>query len=211
MKQALATLVRQLARIEYCWPPQIDCPMVRLRDLFGVLKPIPYDLTSQWEDFKTLLALIFRGRKGLHRIEMGQYFILHIRRGVKLDSAFWGKAIRPGDDLSMTIGFDELEAEEDICPFRSCQASPKDVPIEQGGKFCPRCVGFSVVSESASNRNEVSMESRAKDGPSRFQNMSDLSSCPKPGSAATEFHKAQAEDIEEYCFVQVMMLQTIKF
>jgi len=65
---------------------------------------------------------------------MGKYFITHTRIGQRLSPAFWSNAIEPGDELSMTMILDDVEAEEDICPFKSCRASTKDIDLSPGGK-----------------------------------------------------------------------------
>jgi hypothetical protein len=66
---------------------------------------------------------------------MGQYFVTNARLGRRLDPAFWRNAIEPGDELSMTMVLNDIEAQDGFCPFKSCGASTKHVEMRQGGKF----------------------------------------------------------------------------
>jgi hypothetical protein len=65
---------------------------------------------------------------------MGQYFVTNNRLGGRLNPSFWGNAIEPGDELSMTMILDGIEAHDGFCPFKSCGASTKHVEMRQGGK-----------------------------------------------------------------------------
>ncbi len=64
-----------------------------------------------------------------------QYFVTNARLGQRLNPAFWTNAIEPGDELSMTMVLDDIEAEDGFCPFKSCAASTKHVEMRRGGKF----------------------------------------------------------------------------
>jgi hypothetical protein len=66
---------------------------------------------------------------------MGQFFVTNARLGRRLSRAFWNNSVEPGDELSMTMVLDDIEAEDGFCPFKSCGASTKDVEMQRGGKF----------------------------------------------------------------------------
>ena len=138
---------RQLARLERFLPKQIDLPVVRFRDAFNEMRSLPYDLSRQWQTFQGLVAVIFMNRQGLHRVNMGQYFVTDVRIGQRLNPIFWGNAIEPGDELSMTMILDDIEAEDGFCPYKSCGASTKDVVLRRGGKTCPNCYRFAAISQ----------------------------------------------------------------
>jgi len=66
---------------------------------------------------------------------MGQYFVTNARLGRRLNPAFWSNAIEPGDELSMTMVLNDVEAQDGFCPFKSCGASTKHVEMRRGGKL----------------------------------------------------------------------------
>ena len=74
-------------------------------------------------------------RQGLRRVNMGQYFITHARVGSRLSPEFWSHAIEPGDELAMTMVLDDVEAQEGVCPYKSCGASTKDAELTPRGRF----------------------------------------------------------------------------
>jgi hypothetical protein len=138
---------KQLARLECFLPKQIDLPIVRFRDAFNEMRFLPYDLSRQWQTFQGLVAVIFTNRQGLHRVNMGQYFVTDVRIGQRLNPTFWSNAIEPGDELYMTMILDDIEAEDGFCPYKSCGASTKDVASRRGGKTCPNCYRFAAISQ----------------------------------------------------------------
>jgi hypothetical protein len=66
---------------------------------------------------------------------MCQYFVTNGRLEQRLNRAFWGNAVEPGDELSMTMVLDDIEAEDGFCPYKSCGASTKHLEKQMGGKF----------------------------------------------------------------------------
>jgi hypothetical protein len=161
MREAIGKLLqvfwdiqRQLARLERFLPKQIDLPVVRFRDAFNKMRSLPYDLSRQWQTFQGLVAVIFMNRQGLHRVNKGQYFVTDVRIGQRLNPTFWSNAIEPGDELSMTMILDDIEAEDGFCPYKSCGASTKDVTSIRGGKTCPNCCRFASISQKKQDSDE---------------------------------------------------------
>jgi hypothetical protein len=96
---------------------------------------LTFAVSNNRQTFQGLVAVVFTNRQGLHRVKMGQYFVTNARLGQRLNSEFWSNAIEPGDELSMTMVLDDIEAEDGFCPFKSCCASTKHVEMRRGGKF----------------------------------------------------------------------------
>ena len=138
---------KQLTRLERFIPRQIDLPIVRFRDAFNEPRAFPYDLCRHWRTFQVLVIAAFTDKPGLRRVHMGQYFVTSARIGQKLNPTFWSNAIEPGDELSMTMILDDIEAQEGFCPYTKCGASTKDVTLERGGKICPKCFRFATMSQ----------------------------------------------------------------
>jgi ubiquitin len=145
--RAVWGIQRQLAWLERFLPKQIDLPVVRFRDAFNEMRSLPYDLSRQWQTFQGLVAVVFTNRQGLHRVNMGQYFVTNVRIGQRLNPICWSNAIEPGDELSMTMILDDIAAEDGFCPYKSCGASTKDVASRRGGKICPNCFRFAAISQ----------------------------------------------------------------
>jgi hypothetical protein len=156
--QAFWVIQGQLARLESFMCRRICLPTVVFRDAFNVMRSFPYDLSREWSTFQGLVAVAFTGRQGLHRVNMGQYFVTSVRMGRRLNPTFWSNAIEPGDELSMTMILGDIEAEEGFCPYKSCGVSTASVASTGGGKICPNCFRFAAISQ----KKEVS--SRGRDG-----------------------------------------------
>lgn len=229
MLQAMAVLLRefweirkQLARIERYLPMRIDYPMVQFRDAMNNVTPFPYHVFRQWEGARRMVAAIFVNRQGLRRVEMGHWFVTHVRRGTRLEPKFWDKAIAPGDELAMTMIFDRVSATEGFCPFPSCGADTSNEEMVRGGKFCPRCYRYAELShpqfQASSTEQQPSTGGRDDGGHDHPQTNSlapiaaqppgdrprgvfpELPPVPMPGLPDNE-------DIEEYFSVQVARTQ----
>ena len=144
--QAFGEIHYLLIRLECFLPKRIDLPIIKFRDAFNELRAFPFDLCQDWQTFQGLVTLTFTKRQGLHRVKKGQYFITNFRIGRRLNPTFWHNAVEPGDELSMTMILDDVEAVDGFCPFKSCGAHTKDVLVQQGGKVCPNCFRFAAVS-----------------------------------------------------------------
>jgi tetratricopeptide (TPR) repeat protein len=205
---------RQLARLERFLPKQIDSPVVRFRDAFNEMRPLPYDLSREWQKFQGLVSVIFMNRQGLHRVNMGQYFITNVRIGRRLNPTFWSNAIEPDDELSMTMILDDIEVEDGLCPYKSCGASTKDVVLRRGGKTCPNCHRFAAISQ----RKQTPRRKRLKHKPleshheyatleSDFEPLLDNSDEFEADAAlvrAPGLEASEEEDIELYHSIQVV-------
>lgn len=145
--QAFYDIQRYLVRLEHVMPKQIDLPIVRFRDAFNEVRIFPYDLCKQWQTFQGLVALTFTNRQGLHRVNLGQYFITNVRINRKLNPTFWSNAIEPSDELCMTMILNDIKAKDGFCPYKSCGASTQEVTASQGGKICPNCFRFAAISQ----------------------------------------------------------------
>lgn len=153
MRETMAKLLRafweiqkQLARLETLMHRRICPPTVIFRDAFNVMRSFPYDLSREWRTFQGLVTVAFTGRQGLQRVNMGQYSVTNSRLGQRLNPAFWSNAIEPGDELSMIMILDDIEAEEGFCPYKSCGASTAGVAETRNGKICPNCFRVATIS-----------------------------------------------------------------
>lgn len=45
---------------------------------------------------------------------MGKFFITNMRIGQKINPTFWRNSVEPNDELSMTIVFDHVQAEQEL-------------------------------------------------------------------------------------------------
>jgi len=207
--QAFWDIQRQLARLERFLPKQIDLPVVRFRDAFNEMRFLPYDLSRQWQTFQGLVAVVFMNRQGLHRVNMGQYFVTNVRIAQRLNPICWSNAIEPGDELSMTMILDDIEAEDGFCPYKSCGASTKDVASRRGGKTCPNCFRFAAISqrkqavpphyEYPSPKSDLESLLDDSDGSEEF--VADAAPVHAP-----ELEVLKKEDIELYHSIQVVQV-----
>jgi len=206
--QAFGTLQRQLSQLESLTHRRICPPIVVFRDAFNIMRSFPYDLSRDWQTFQGLVAVAFHGRQGLHRVNMGQYFITSSRIGRRLNPTFWSNAIEPGDELSMTMMLNDVETEEDTCPYLSCGASTADIASCGGGKICPNCFRFAIISQ----RNESSPQSAGvyetpESVPERVLESKDMIGLPRPLSPLPRL--LEEEDIELYYSIQVSRAPTL--
>jgi ubiquitin C len=215
--QAFWVIQGQLARLESFMCRRICLPTVVFRDAFNVMRSFPYDLSREWPTFQGLVAVAFTGRQGLHRVNMGQYFVTSVRMGRRLNPTFWSNAIEPGDELSMTMILGDIEAEEGFCPYKSCGVSTASVASTGGGKICPNCFRFAAISQ----KKEVSLRSR--DGhkaseschesviqesdleliPAESANVEEIREVGPPRPSLPQLEFSEEEDIELYYSIQV--------
>jgi len=128
---------------------------VKFRDAFNIMRLLPYDLSPEWGTFQQLVAVAFTGRQGLYRVNTGQYFVTNVRIDRRLNPSFWSRAIDEGDELSMTMILDDIEAEEGFCPYKSCGASTADVASAGDVKLCPNCNRFASISQRKRNSSRI--------------------------------------------------------
>ena len=215
--QAFWDIQKQLAQFERFLPKQISRPFVSFRDAFNIVRDLPYDLCAQWHTFQALLAVVFMNRQGLRRVEAGQYFVTSVRVGRRLNPTFWSNAIEPGDELSMTMILDDVEAQDGYCPYKSCGAPTKDVVLRGGGKICPNCFRFAAMSQ----QKEISSDIRHRSVPSdvyhepalpdsdldvlseEFGGFEECDENPAPNHAL-QAESSEREDIELYHSIQVV-------
>ncbi|KIW94126.1 uncharacterized protein Z519_05442 [Cladophialophora bantiana CBS 173.52] len=77
---------------------------------------------------------------------MGQYFVTNVHTCRRLHPTFWSHAIEPGDELTMTMILDDVEAEKGYCPYKSCGELTTGIPLSGRGRICPNCFRFAVIS-----------------------------------------------------------------
>lgn len=224
MRDTMAKLLRafwmiqgRLTRLEGLMHRRICPPTVIFRDAFNNMRAFPYDLSREWQTFQQLVIVAFTGRQGLHRVNMGQYFVTNARIGRRLNPAFWTHAIEPGDELSMTMILDDIEAEEGFCPYKSCGASTAGVPSVGGGKICPNCNRFAAISQRKrhysrihdqhgaieSSNEPLALNSGPEPIPERAANLgkTQVACSLPPPLPQGEFY--EDEDIELYYSIQV--------
>lgn len=215
--QAFWMIQKQLTGLESFMHRRVCPPIVIFRDAFNVMRSLPYDLSREWRTFQQLVTVAFTGRQGLHRVNMGQYFVTNVRIGRRLNPTFWSHAIEPGDELSMTMILDDIEAEEGFCPYKSCGASTVDIPSVGGGKFCPNCYRFAAISQKKrrcakthaklstleSGHEHFALESELETVPLRTTDFEEIQEANPllPPLPQAEFY--EEEDIELYYSIQV--------
>lgn len=145
-----AEMRRQLAHIEWYLPMQLDYPTIQFHDAFNNVTPFPYHIFRQWESARRMVAAIFIDKQGLRRVEMGQWFVTHIGKGVRIEPKFWDKASQPGDKLSMTMVFGHVKVKDGLCPYPSCGADTTATEVIIGGKYCPQRFRHSQLSRTLS-------------------------------------------------------------
>ena len=70
--------------------------------------------------------------------------------GRRLLEDSWNHVIRDGDHLQMSIVLDDFLAEQDFCPFPSCKASLVNAEANNGGRTCPQCSRWVLLTETES-------------------------------------------------------------
>jgi hypothetical protein len=212
---------QQLLRMERYLPNQMHYPMIQFRDAFNNVTPFPYHVFREWEGAKRMVAAIFVNRQGLHRVEMGQWFATHVGKGIRVDPRFWSSVLQPGDELSMTMIFPEVEAKEGVCPYPRCGADTSSVEIVRGGRYCPQCSRFAELSQNQPRRLIESSASQGQALGLQKANVTAANQSPKDARLETNaadttgpvpFDAPEApvpskfghEDIEEYYFIQVI-------
>ncbi|KAJ9612565.1 hypothetical protein H2200_004162 [Cladophialophora chaetospira] len=213
---------QQLICIERYMPMQVHYPMIYFRDAFNDVNPLPYHVFRQWEGAKRMVAAIFVNRQGLRRVETGQWFVTHVKKGVRVNPRFWDKAIQPGDELSMTMIFDDVQAKEGCCPYPSCGADISAAEVVRGGRFCPQCSRFSQLSQDRIHNTDGASVNEAEathDGSSLLATVqvrkslpveiiSDPGPLPPDAPEAPQPTKIGHDDIDEYHFVQVVQMSS---
>ena len=132
---------------------RIRLGVIVLRDVLNPHQFIHFDynlVAQDWITFQGHLQLAFKGRQGFRRVQRDQFYITSIRMGRKLEPQFWSHAIKPSDELEMTMIIEEMHAESDVCGFRTCGISTKDIATVHGGKLCPQCNRFTAISSDTS-------------------------------------------------------------
>lgn len=157
MRESMALLVRQFARISSILhslqgsiATRICPPIVQFTDAFGETLALPYQMCIQWKTFRLILNAIFDNRPGKPRVERGDFLIMHAAGGRRLLENSWDHAIRDGDHLQMSIILDDYLAEQDLCPFPSCKASLLSAPANNGGRICPQCSRWVLLTNAES-------------------------------------------------------------
>jgi len=145
LMQLFFSLHTTLCRIEALLPLNINLPIVQFTDALGETIALPYQLCQKWATFRKLLGVVFSNKPGKSRVEMDQYLIMNARGGRQLTEALWQHAVKQDDHLSMSIILDNLLAKDGHCPFPSCQASIAEVEVKNGGRTCPECRRWSVL------------------------------------------------------------------
>ena len=167
MQESITLLTRQFARIynllhslQGSFAMRICPPVVQFTDALGETLALPYQMCQQWETFRLMLNAIFDGRPGQSRVERGNFLIKHAIGGRRLLEDSWNHAIRDGDHLQMSIVLDDFFAEQDLCPFPSCKASLSNAELSNGGKTCPQCTRWVILTK---NENPPSAPADAGD------------------------------------------------
>ena len=214
---------QQLLCIERYLPMQMHYPVIQFRDAFNDVTPFPFHVFRQWEGAKRMVAAIFVNRQGLRRVEMGQWFVTHVKKGVKVNPQFWDKALQPGDELSMTMIFDDVQAKEGYCPYPSCGADTTGAEIMNGGKYCKQCSRFSQLSQQQGTDIADAEETHGKEAayqisslPGAVRSHSDMPAplglltdkrTPPPNAPEAPMPSMIGhEEIDEYCFIQVVQM-----
>jgi hypothetical protein len=167
MQESIALLMRQFARIfsilhtlQGSLATRICPPIVQFTDALGETLALPYQMCLQWKTFRLILNAIFDGRPGKSRVERGDFLIMHAAGGRRLLEDSWNHAIRDGDHLQMSIVLDDFLAEQDFCPFPSCKASLLNAEASNGGRTCPQCSRWVLLTKTESPSGAHAEDSR---------------------------------------------------
>lgn len=167
MQESIALLMRQFARIfsilhtlQGSLATRICPPIVQFTDALGETLALPYQMCLQWKTFRLILNAIFDGRPGKSRVERGDFLIMHAAGGRRLLEDSWNHAIRDGDHLQMSIVLDDFLAEQDFCPFPSCKASLLNAEASNGGRTCPQCSRWVLLTKAESLSGAHAEDSR---------------------------------------------------
>ena len=228
MMQTLLQLLREFGeirqqpvRMERCIPMQMQYPMVLFRDAYNNVTPFPYHIFRQWEGAKRMVAAIFVQKPGLRRVEMGQWFVTHVGRNTRVDPRFWDKILQPNDELSMTMIFEDIPAKAGFCPYPKCGADMTSAQIMGSGRQCPQCSRVSRLSEderpqtgmpggageamSAEGERGLAVAVPAtNEAPAATGSLAVLGPMPPDAPEAPLLSEIEAEEIEEYYFIQVV-------
>ncbi|KAL6697260.1 hypothetical protein J3F84DRAFT_347011 [Trichoderma pleuroticola] len=139
------SLQTTLQRIDHNIPMRLYLPIVQFTTALGETMALPYQLCQQWVTFKELLGVIFLDKPGKGRVDMGKYLIMNARGGRILAEDSWQHAVKQDDHLSMSIVVDDYIISAGICPFPSCYASIESVEVENGGRTCPKCCRWFIL------------------------------------------------------------------
>jgi hypothetical protein len=217
MREAMSRLVllfsslhTMIQRIENSLPMRLNLPIVKFTDALGETMALPYQLCQQWGTFRLLLGVIFDNKPGKSRVEMGQFLIMNARGGRLLREASWQHTIQKDDHLSMLIVLDNLRAKNGHCPFPSCQVSIACVEVINGGRTCPECgrwavmtprtSGFRLIDLSVSNLSQSTKRKVKSKGDEEGDKETDFD------DEAEEEVPFSEEDIELYRQIQVQVL-----
>ncbi|KAL6812999.1 hypothetical protein GGI42DRAFT_313391 [Trichoderma sp. SZMC 28013] len=189
-----------LQRIDHNIPMRVFLPIVQFTTALGETMALPYQLCQQWVTFKELLGVIFLDKPGKSRVDMGKYLIMNARGGRILAEGSWQHAVKQDDHLSMSIVVDEFAVRAGICPFPSCHASTESVEVENGGRTCPKCCRWSLLtlvnaSSSHVNSTRTALASKEHNGNN-----------PKEVTQLIE----DREDIELYRQIQIRQIPIIE-
>ncbi len=212
---------QRLLCIERYLPMQMHYPMIQFRDAFNTVTPFPFSVFREWEGAKRMVAAIFVNKQGLRRVEMGQWFVTHVKKGVKINPRFWDKALQPGDELSMTMVFDNVQAKEGYCPYPSCGADMTSAEIMNGGRYCRKCCRFfqllqqqrgDTADASGAHREMGPFQNASSSGAVQSHNaimapdglLTDREPLPPDAPEAPSPSELGHDEIDEYCFIQVM-------
>jgi hypothetical protein len=167
MQESMAMLMRQFARIcsilhalQGSLATRICPPIVQFTDALGETLALPYQICLQWKAFRLILNAIFDDRPGKSRVERGEFLIMHAAGGRRLLEDSWNHAIRAGDHLQMSIVLDDFLAKQDFCPFPSCEASLVNAEANNGGRICPQCCRWVLLTETESPSSAHTENSR---------------------------------------------------
>lgn len=152
IKETIALLMGQFARLyqilqhlETSLAKRICLPIVQFTDALGDSMALPFQVCAQWKTFRLMLDVVFDGRPGKSRVDMGNFLIMHAAGGRALLENNWSYAVREGDHLQMSMVLNDLLGIEDTCPFPSCKASLHNAELENDGKVCAKCGRWSVM------------------------------------------------------------------
>lgn len=155
MQESIALLMGQFARIynilqglEASITRRVCPPIVQFTDALGETMALPYQMCVQWKTFRLMLDVVFDGRPGKSRVDMGKFLIMHAAGGRLLLEKSWNHAVMEGDHLQMSMVLDDLLAIEDICPFPSCKAPLLNAEVDNGGRTCPQCSRWALITKT---------------------------------------------------------------
>jgi hypothetical protein len=203
MRESVGLLLRQFERmykllqsLEAGFTRKIYLPIVRFTDALGEEIALPYQVCRRRETFRMMVNTIFIDRPGKDRVAMDKFQIMHAQGGRLLQKKSWDHEVREGDHLQMSMELHEQDPQlamrnYSFCPFPSCYSPLNNIEVTNGGKICPNCNRWSLMTREAYGDGLERFSSiLKKNNSSENQSHEDLTDEPRHNDGSSVLSKA---------------------